>query len=101
MTHTQTSTATPDRSVLPLVMLAEDVARALGLKSASAARRAILRGECGPYLRRGRRLLLRRESFLDALREREVEPGNPSPRGSPRPRWASTMVERTRPGRHR
>jgi hypothetical protein len=88
-----------ERSELPLVMLAEDVARALGLKSASAARRAILDGECGPYLRRGRRLLVRREAFLDALRKREVQPDESRPRGAPRPAWGTGMVERTRPRR--
>lgn len=90
-----------ERTDLPAVMLAEDVARVLGLKSASAARRAILRGECGPYLRRGRRLLLRREAFLAAFREREVDPANPSPRGRLRARWVARVVERTRSGRRR
>lgn len=86
---------------LPLVLLAEDVARALGLKSASAARRCILRGEVGPYIRRGRRLLLRREAFLEALRQREVHPGESHPRGAPRPKWAPRMIANTRPRRWR
>lgn len=87
---------TPDartRVDLPLVMLPADVAAALGLKSASAARRAILRGECGPYSRRGRRLLLRREAFLEALRARETTPPMRGGEGPPPvpPRWAPAL----------
>lgn len=58
------------RSALPEVMLAEDVAlvRRINLPS---ARRAIRRGECGPFVRLGRRLAVRREAFLGALEARE------------------------------
>ena len=89
------------RSELPLVLLTEDVAAVLGLQTASAARRCILRGEVGPYIRRGRRLLLRREAFLEALRQREVHPGESRPRGALRPKWAPRMIEETRPRRGR
>lgn len=58
------------RACLPEVMLAEDVAAVLDL-TPSGARRAIRRGECGPYLRIGRRLAMLRESFLRSLTRRQ------------------------------
>lgn len=58
------------RAALPEVMFVADVAVALQL-SPSSVRRAVLRGECGPYFRVGRRLGVRRESFLNALARRE------------------------------
>ena len=59
------------RAALPEVLFVPDLALALGL-SESAARRAILRGDCGPFLRMGRRLAVLRESFLTALETRQV-----------------------------
>ncbi len=61
------------RACLPELLLVPDVALALSL-SHSAARRVILRGDCGPYSRIGRRLAVRRESFLAALEARQVSP---------------------------
>ena len=58
------------RAALPQVMFVPDVSVALQM-SPDAARRAILRGECGPYFRvGGRRLAVIRESFLDSLAQR-------------------------------
>ncbi|MBI3272219.1 MAG: hypothetical protein HYZ53_24720 [Planctomycetes bacterium] len=61
------------RALLPEVLLSEDLALALGV-SPSAARRAVLRGQCGPYVRLGRRLCVRRPAFLAALEARETTP---------------------------
>ena len=61
------------RAALPEVLFVLDIALILGVKR-SAARKAIRRGDCGPYLRLGRRLAVLRESLLEALREREVRP---------------------------
>lgn len=61
------------RAALPEIMFCPDLGLALGGITPSAARRAVLRGECGPYLRLGRRIAVRRESFLAALAEREQE----------------------------
>ncbi len=71
------------RAFLPELLLVEDVAIALQL-GASAARKSIVRGECGPYLHVGRRLAVRRESFLESLRRREIRLPPPyQPRGTP------------------
>lgn len=67
------------RAALPEVLFLPDLAIALGLQSASAARRALLRGDCGPYLRIGRRLAIRREALLQSLAAREVHPLPRSP----------------------
>lgn len=66
------------RAALPEILLVPDVGLAFGL-TPSAARKAILRGDCGPYLRIGRRLAVRRDSFLAALRELEVDPRSALP----------------------
>ena len=58
------------RAALPEILFVPDVAVALQV-SASTARRAVLRGDCGPYFRLGRRLAVRRASLLDALASRE------------------------------
>ena len=63
------------RAALPEVLFVPDLALALGV-SASAARKAILRGACGPYLRLGRRLAVLRESFMAALEARQVSPSH-------------------------
>jgi hypothetical protein len=65
------------RAALPEVLLSPDIALLMGGVAASTARRAVLRGEFGPYLRIGRRLALRRESVLEALAAREVHPVRP------------------------
>ena len=59
------------RAALPEVLFIPDLALALQV-SDSTARRAVLRGDCGPYFRFGRRLAVRRESFLDSLAARET-----------------------------
>ena len=60
-------------TVLPEILLAEDIARLLGV-SVGAARKLIAKGDCGPFARVGRRLVIRREAFLESLREREEHP---------------------------
>lgn len=60
------------RADLPEVLFVQDLCAVLGGISPSAARRAVHRGECGPYLEIGRRLAVLRDSFLSALREREI-----------------------------
>lgn len=62
------------RAIWPELMFSGDVALALNLRSESAARRAIHSGRCGPFLRIGRRLAVRRDSLLDALAAREIRP---------------------------
>jgi hypothetical protein len=59
-------------------MLPLDVALVFGLPSEDAARRAILRGDFGPYVRIGRRIVLRRDSMAAHLASREVRPGGPA-----------------------
>ena len=77
------------RAALPEILFVPDVAIALGVMD-SAARKTIVRGEIGPYFRIGRRLAVRRESFLAALAEREVIPERPP--APPRPPKPSTRM---------
>lgn len=65
--------AAVQRAALPEVLFIPDVGLALQVGD-SAARRAVLRGECGPYLRIGRRLAVLRETFLAALARRQAPP---------------------------
>jgi hypothetical protein len=65
--------STMHRGLLPEVLLSEDVAVVLNI-GVPAARRAIRSGECGPFIRLGRRLAVRRVAFLSALAAREVQP---------------------------
>ena len=74
--HSQPHDLTVRRACLPEILFIPDVAVALSV-SESAARRAVLRGDCGPYLRIGRRLAVRRDSFLAALQLREISPATP------------------------
>ena len=69
---------------LPVLLFVRDLARGLHV-SEGGARKMILRGECGPYSRMGRRLVVRREAFLEALEAREKHP-KPASGGSPRSR---------------
>jgi len=62
------------RAALPQVMFVRDIGLALQL-GPDAARRAILRGECGPFIRVGRRLAVLRDSFLASLAKRQTGPG--------------------------
>jgi hypothetical protein len=70
------------RAALPEVLFVPDLSMVLGGLTFSATRRAVLRGDCGPFLRIGRRIAVRREALLDALAAREVDPaaGPPTPR---------------------
>ncbi len=63
--------------VLPEVMFVPDLALDLGTRE-QAARRALLRGECGPYLQIGRRLAVPRDPFLSSLAQREQPPNGPT-----------------------
>src|SRR5688572_5360276 len=66
------------RACLPEILFTPDVALAFGGVSPATARRRLLDGTCGPIMRIGRRLAVRREAFLDALAAREVDP-TPAP----------------------
>lgn len=70
------------RAALPQILFVHDIGLALQI-SPSGARRAILRGECGPYLRVGRRLAVLRESFLTTLAKRSVATLQPRPLDRP------------------
>lgn len=61
------------RAALPELMFVPDLTAALQL-GPQATRRAVLRGEVGPYLRIGNRLAVLRESFLAALTRRQTLP---------------------------
>ena len=62
----------PTSQQLPTLLLSHDVAQLLGI-SRSAARKAIRRGDLGPYVRLNkRRLAVLRDSFLESLRARET-----------------------------
>lgn len=60
------------RACLPEILFVADLCGVLGGISPSAARRAVLRGECGAYVRICRRIAVRRESLIEALKAREV-----------------------------
>ena len=59
------------RATLPELLFVRDVALVLDVGEA-AARRAIRRGDCGRFLRVGRRLAVRRPEFLRALDDRQI-----------------------------
>lgn len=63
------------RAALPEILFVPDLRLALGGVSESTVRRAVLRGACGPYVRLGRRLAVRREALLAHLRTIEVFAG--------------------------
>ena len=67
------------RAVWPELMFAPDVALALDLQSASAARRVMKSGRIGPHLFLGRRIACRRESLMASLRASERLPGAVAP----------------------
>lgn len=88
----------PSSTMLPDVLDLGAVAVAFGM-TRSGARRAVLRGDLGPYSRIGRRVFLRRDSILSALKAREVTPAprpGPPPIPAP-PEWARALLRR---GRH-
>lgn len=86
----------PDPTTLPEVMDLAAVATAFRM-TRSGARRAVLRGDLGPYSRVGRRIFLRRVSVLDALKSREVVPPPRDPPPVPvAPEWARGLLRRGR-----
>lgn len=81
--------------LLPDLARVEDVGALLGM-TVSGARRLILRGGLGPFVRVGRRIILRRESILAALREREVDPSASTPTAASHPAsWTRRLRSRT------
>lgn len=64
--------ASVTRAAWPDPLLSDDLAAVLGYSSPAAARRWVIR-ERIPHLRVGRRLAVRREALLAALRAREVQ----------------------------
>ncbi len=79
---------------LPEVLDLAAVGRAFGL-TRSGARRAVLRGELGPFFTVGRRMFLRRDSLLAAVAAREVTPAPAAPPPVPEaPEWASRLLRR-------
>lgn len=77
------------RGLLPELLATEDVALVLRV-GVSAAQKAISAGTLGPYSRIGRRIYVRREVLLEAIRSQEVSaplrllpvPPPPSPRSN-------------------
>jgi len=65
--------ARDDADGLPVILFIPDVARVTQVAQ-SAARKAVLRGRYGAYLRLGRRLAVLRSTFLKALQRQEVAP---------------------------
>jgi hypothetical protein len=65
------------RGLLPEVLTPDDLAIALGLPSADAARRLLRRGHLCPYARVGQRIYVRRDALLRALAQREVSLDGP------------------------
>ncbi len=89
------------RAALPEIMFVPDVALATGTGD-SAARKAIVRGDYGPYFRVGRRLAVLHESFIAALKAREIEPGLPQHAAKPpRPNRKFVEMLENRRGRRR
>ncbi len=88
--------STPDepQGGLPPFLLVEHIRIALGLKSASGARKMIRSGRLGPFSKIGRRMILRRESFLKAVKrlERATEPKEAIPPAA-RPRYVELLRE--------
>ena len=89
--------------LLPEILKAEDVQRALGLGTLSGARRAIVSGRCGSYVRSGRRLLVLRADFLEHLRSEAVDPAARRPRAlpAPKPETLKALGLKPRPRRGR
>lgn len=82
-------------AVLAEVLDLGAVAAAFGM-TRSGARRAVIRGDFGPYFNVGRRIFLRRESMLEAVKAREVTPTpRPGPPPVPEPpAWARDLLRR-------
>jgi hypothetical protein len=90
------TTRTPDPARLPEVMDLGAIASAFGM-TRSGARRAVLRGEFGPYFRVGRRAFVRRDSMLDTFTAREVHTTPIGVAPVPvAPEWAMDLLRRGR-----
>ena len=85
----------PSPAALPEVLDLGAVALAFGM-TRSGARRAVVRGDLGPYFTVGRRLFLRRDAMLAAVAARETVPTpRPAPPPVPvAPEWARTLLKR-------
>lgn len=68
---TSTHASTVRRAALPEVLFVPDLAEVL-CRGQASTRRAVRRGDCGPYIRVGHRLAVLRTSFLGALASRQV-----------------------------
>ena len=68
---------------LPPILLVEDMARIFRL-TLGAARKMILRNDCGPFVRIGRRLAIRREVFLEHVKRLEAGFAGPPSRSPKR-----------------
>lgn len=66
-----THASTVRRAALPEVLFVPDLAEVL-CRGQASTRRAVRRGDCGPYIRVGHRLAVLRTSFLGALASRQV-----------------------------
>ena len=67
--HHAPHSATVRRAALPEILFIPDIGLALDI-SQSAARKAVLRGDCGPSFKVGRRHAVLRDTFLAALSDR-------------------------------
>jgi hypothetical protein len=85
------------RAALPELMFTDDIALAMKMKVA-AARQAVLQGRYGPYSRDGRRLVVRREAFLEAREALEAQEADQltgsSSEAQQRPRRPEPWTER-------
>jgi len=68
------------RAALPELMFVPDIALALRCTH-STARTSLRKGECGPFIRIGRRRAVLRDTFFEALRQRQCLGFSPAGRG--------------------
>lgn len=94
---TNSHKAAVSRGLLPEVLGDADISIVFGFASSKSGRRSILRGECGPYFRRGRRVYVLRTSFLAHLEAQAVvvTPRGPVPIPQA-PEWARELLKRGR-----
>lgn len=93
----QTLRAAPPAA--PLLLLLPELARTLGLRTTSAARRFVLR-EGVPHVRLGRKRIAVRAEALDAWLAAREEATRPPPSAppAPPPEWARDLLARRRRG---
>lgn len=87
----------PSPATLPEVLDLGAIGAAFGM-TRNGARRAVLRGDYGPYFTIGRRIFVRRESMLAAFKAREITATSrvgplPVPEA---PAWAVSLLKRGR-----